>query len=64
MEQHETIRLYLDRDATGQNYSRFALSLSERYKDESSLYEHHKDFNEWVMNFGKSQKKNLGQKPL
>lgn len=62
MEQHETIRLYLDRDTTGQNYSRHALSLSKKYKDESSLYEHHKDFNDWVMNFGKAQKKNLGQK--
>lgn len=62
MEQHETIKLYLDRDTTGQNYSRYALSLSDKYRDESSLYEHHKDFNDWVMNFGKSQRKSLGQK--
>lgn len=62
MEQHESIRLYLDRDTTGQNYSRYALSLSDKYRDESSLYKHHKDFNDWVMNFGKSQRKSLGQK--
>ena len=62
MEQHESIRLYLDRDTTGQNYSHYALSLSDKYRDESNLYEHHKDFNDWVMNFGKLQKKNLGQK--
>lgn len=62
MEQHEIIRLYLDRDATGQNYSHYALSLSNKYKDESKLYEHHKDFNDWIMNIGKSQKKNLDQK--
>lgn len=62
--QHETIRLYLDRDATGQNCSRYALSLSDKYRDESSLYQHHKDLNDWVMNFGKSQKKNFGQKPV
>lgn len=62
MEEHESIRLYLDRDTTGQNFSRYALSLSEKYKDESSLYKHYKDFNDWVMNFGKSQKKDLGQK--
>lgn len=62
MEQHDTIRLFLDRDKTGQNYSRYALSLSEKYKDESSLYQHHKDLNDWVMNFGKAQKKHLGQK--
>ena len=62
MEQHEIIRLYLDRDTTGQNYSHYALSLSSKYKDESKLYEHHKDFNDWMMNIGKSQKKNLDQK--
>ncbi|MGN6541456.1 MAG: toprim domain-containing protein [Ginsengibacter sp.] len=62
MEQHEIIRLYLDRDTTGQNYSHYALSLSNKYKDESNLYEHHKDFNDWMMNIGKSQKKNLDQK--
>ena len=62
MEQHEIIRLYLDRDSTGQNYSHYALSLSNKYKDESKLYEHHKDFNDWMMNIGKSQKKNLDQK--
>jgi len=61
IEQHESIRLYLDRDSTGQNYSRYALSISNRYKDESKLYEHHKDFNDWMMNIGKSQKKNLDQ---
>jgi DNA primase len=62
MEQHESIRLYLDRDTTGQNYSQYALSLSDKYRDESRLYEHHKDFNDWVMNIGKPQKKNLNQK--
>jgi len=62
MEQHEIIRLYLDRDSTGQNYSRYALSLSNKYKDESKLYEHYKDFNDWMMNIGKSRKKNLDQK--
>ncbi|OYD40412.1 toprim domain-containing protein [Sphingobacterium cellulitidis] len=62
MEQHATVHLYLDRDKTGQNYSRYALSLSEKYKDESSLYQHHKDLNHWVMNFGKTQKKHVGQK--
>lgn len=62
MEKHEVIRLYLDRDTTGQDYSRYALSLSNKYKDESSLYQYHKDFNDWVMNFGKAQKKQLKHK--
>ncbi|MET6998696.1 toprim domain-containing protein [Chitinophaga defluvii] len=59
MEQHDSIRLYLDRDTTGRNYSRYALSLNEKYKDESTLYQNHKDLNDWVMNFGKAQKKQL-----
>ena len=62
LEKHNTIRLYLDRDATGQNCSRYALSLSSKYKDESSLYQNHKDFNDWVVNIGKPQKKNHKQK--
>ena len=62
MEKHETVRLYLDRDVTGQNYSRYALSLSKKYRDESILYKHYKDLNDWLINFGKSQKKNLNQK--
>jgi hypothetical protein len=62
MEQRDAIRLYLDRDTTGQNYSRYALSLSSKYKDESSLYKQYKDLNDWVVNMGKVQKKNMGQK--
>ncbi len=62
MEEHECIRLYLDRDTTGQNYSRYALSLSNKYKDESCLYQQHKDLNDWLVNFGKAQKKGLRQK--
>jgi len=63
MEEHECIRLYLDRDRTGQNCSRYALSLNNKYKDESCLYQHHNDLNDWLVNFGKAQKKSLGYKP-
>ena len=62
MEKHEGIKLYLDRDKTGQDYSQYALSLSKKYKDESHLYKLHKDLNDWLVNFGKSQRKNLGLK--
>lgn len=62
LEKHNTIRLYLDRDPTGQNCSRYALSLSSKYKDESSLYQNHKDFNDWIVNFGKPQRKHQKQK--
>ena len=61
MEEHDCIRLYLDRDATGQNYSRYALSLSNKYTDESCVYQHYKDVNDWLVNFGRVHKKNLGQ---
>jgi hypothetical protein len=59
MERHEQIKLYLDHDKTGQNCSRYALSLSMKYKDESKLYKNYKDLNDWVMNIGKVQKKGL-----
>lgn len=62
MEGHKAIRLYLDRDTTGQNYSQYALSLSKKYKDESGLYQNYKDLNEWVVNFGKPLKKHQGQR--
>ncbi len=62
MEKHESISLYLDRDATGQNYTQYALSLSKIYNDESKLYKNHKDLNEWLMNAGNKQKKQLKQK--
>lgn len=62
MEQHRAIRLYLDWDASGQNYSRRALSMSNRYTDESKLYKNHKDLNDWLVNSGKLQKMRLRQK--
>lgn len=62
MEKHEGIRLYLDRDPAGEKCTRYALSISKKYLDDSCLYQHHKDLNDWIMNFGKSQKQKLGQK--
>lgn len=59
MEQHEHIRLYLDHDKTGQNFTRYAVSLSKKYKDESQLYKNYKDLNDWIVNIGKVQKKSL-----
>ncbi|MFV8326207.1 toprim domain-containing protein [Flavobacterium sp. ZS1P14] len=62
MENHQSIRLYFDRDETGQSYTRRALSLSPKYSDESKLYPNYKDLNDWAMNFGKSEKRHLGRK--
>jgi DNA primase len=53
MENHDTIRLYLDRDSTGQNFSQKALSLGNKYIDESRLYKGYKDINDWLVNMGK-----------
>jgi len=63
MEQHNRIRLYLDRDAAGQNCRDYALSLSKTYTDESSLYNNYKDLNDWLVNFGKGQKRKQGLRP-
>lgn len=46
MENHEVIKLYLDRDVTGQNCSRYALTLSNKYHDESNLCKDYKDVND------------------
>lgn len=62
MENHKHIRLYLDRDLTGINCTQHALSLSSKYKDESTLYKNHNDFNDWIMNPAKAPKKSLGRK--
>lgn len=62
METHKQIRLYLDRDTTGINCTQRALSMSSKYKDESTLYKNHKDFNDWIMNPEKAPKKHLGRK--
>ncbi len=53
MENHDKIRLYLDRDSTGQNFSQKAFAINDKYKDESSLYKHYKDLNDWLVNIGK-----------
>lgn len=62
LEKHNAIRLYLDRDATGQNCTQHALSLNSKYRDESSLYQNYKDFNDWMVNFGKPQRKQQNHK--
>jgi hypothetical protein len=62
MENHNIISLYLDRDASGINCTQRALSMSPKYKDESSLYKNHKDFNDWIMSNSKAPKKKLGRR--
>lgn len=54
LEGHKRVLLYLDRDTAGRNCTQYALSLNSKYEDHSHLYRLHQDFNDWVMNFGKS----------
>lgn len=62
MESYKQVKLYLDNDKAGQNCSRLALSLSNKYKDESGLYKNHKDLNDWLVNHELKQQKKVGRK--
>ncbi|KAA5548107.1 toprim domain-containing protein [Adhaeribacter rhizoryzae] len=59
LEQHQTINLYLDRDAAGLKITQKALDISLQYHDKSALYRPCKDLNEWLINQGKTQRKSL-----
>ena len=59
MRSYERKRLWLDRDATGAGYTKYALSLNEGYLDESGLYSRHTDLNDWLCNKSPAQKKHL-----
>lgn len=61
-ENYNQVKLYLDNDKAGQNCSRLALSLSSKYKDESSLYKNYKDLNDWLVNHELKQHKKIGRK--
>nr|WP_295924662.1 toprim domain-containing protein [uncultured Dyadobacter sp.] len=57
LESHGHIKLYLDNDQPGLDLTRRALVLDSRYQDASSLYQNHKDLNEWLITTGRSQEK-------
>lgn len=57
MEQYDLVKLFLDRDKTGQNFTAMALSWGSKYKDESGLYKGYKDLNDWMQQVGKSQER-------
>ncbi|MDE3183721.1 MAG: toprim domain-containing protein [Bacteroidota bacterium] len=63
MEKHQRIHLFLDHDNAGRKCTSLALKRSLKFKDESKLYKGYKDLNDWMMNFGKLEKKiNVGLK--
>lgn len=50
MEKHEQVNLYLDRDKAGMNCTQQAFKWSQHtYRDQSHLYRHHKDLNDWLV---------------
>ncbi len=55
MENYSSVRLLLDHDPTGEKFTQQALSWGPKYEDHSSLYQGHKDLNEWLQSAGKSQ---------
>ncbi|OJV21691.1 MAG: DNA primase [Dyadobacter sp. 50-39] len=58
LETHDQISLYLDRDQAGLELTKHALSLNYQYRDASSLYENHKDLNEWLIAEGNNSLRN------
>lgn len=53
LESHERVRLYLDNDKAGKNCTAYALSLDNKYTDDSTLYKFHKDLNDFLESFGR-----------
>lgn len=53
LEQYNSVHLFLDNDRAGQNCSRYAENCDTKYHDESNLYKHYKDLNEWLVMVGK-----------
>jgi hypothetical protein len=49
MEQYQQIQLYLDRDDAGLKHTHKALKWNEKYVDNSHLYKHCKDLNEYLV---------------
>ncbi|MFD0763235.1 toprim domain-containing protein [Mucilaginibacter lutimaris] len=56
LRRHEEVGLWLDRDVTGQAYTKYALSLGSNFVDRSGYYEKFKDLNEWLMHKGEVPK--------
>jgi hypothetical protein len=62
MEKHTSINLFLDRDTAGIQATQQALTWSKKYKDNSVLYAHHKDFNDYLIFVEKlNHKRNLSR---
>lgn len=51
MEDHDSIKHYLERDETGNIYCQNTLPISANYNDESNMYKNYKDFSDWLDEF-------------
>ena len=59
LETYQQVKLFLDRDQAGIDQTRYALSLSDKYQDQSTQYQNHKDFNDWLVSGESSLRKSL-----
>ncbi|MDE3214411.1 MAG: toprim domain-containing protein [Bacteroidota bacterium] len=59
MERYPRVDLFLDRDKSGKALTQKAAGLSDRYRDQSTLYKGYNDLNEWVREIGKCQKRGI-----
>lgn len=56
LKRHAEVGLWLDRDVTGQAYTKYALSVGSNFVDKSGFYEKFKDLNEWLIHKGEVPK--------
>lgn len=59
LEQFQSIKLYLDHDATGRKCTDYALSISHKYQDLSQFYKGHKDLNDYLVKLKQNNKHQL-----
>jgi len=62
MDEYPVKKLWLDHDATGIGYTKFALSLKQGFEDASELYGKHKDLNDFLTGKTAIVKQQLKQK--
>lgn len=60
MQEHQHNYLFLDNDNTGNKFTEMALRIDKtRFIDERKLYKNYGDLNDWLMNFGRTEKQRL-----
>jgi hypothetical protein len=62
MQEHEKVYLLLDNDNAGKNCASQALKISSKFEDLSNHYQQYKDINEWLMQEGNIELKQIQPK--